>query len=414
MGGINRRQRAQRIRRANERRALNPCTLKRQLLRAQRQRLQNRTFHPFLRLPAELKLRVLELADLDSIRNISGTCRTMASLWAANSEVVWNVLLKERYRLEAKVLGPAESFPSFGELAGRKKAQSLERRRTAGQEAAIESAAQAVVMRRDTQWMHGGTFCAAPMTGLSVEARRGGFGYLKLLDEISRCVDADMNHVKHDLAAAGVADVESFRPAVMLLWRMKWWKIENVPDPGSFIIARKRYRVLDDNERVALVADEPAESKERFRILLEILAWKLGRSFSVDAICWNAITEERQQEEEEGGDRQIPQLHALLWTEMEGWLMREVIERGLREVLLPSTCDPTDELRVAGRDFCSKKVAFLRHTDLRDIITERGVWMERQTDLVSRIKEMLGSRELDLVAWEKGGGRGGEVKGMVA
>jgi len=330
----------------------------------------------------------MELADLDSIQNLAGTCRAMWSLWTENSEVVWNVLLKERFQLAARVIGPAESFPSFGELAGRKE-RSAKRQRTPEQEAAIESAAQAVVMRRNTQWLQGGTFCAAPMTELSVEARRGGFGYLKLLDELSRCVDVDLKIVEEILASAGMTHIESFRPAVMLLWRMRWWRIENVPDPAAFIITRKRYRVLDDDERVKLVMDEPVESKRRFKLLLEVLAWKLGVSFNVDEICSAAIGEERRMEEEDGHDRKIPQFHALLWAEMEGWLMREVIERGLY-LSRSQTRDPEADLILAGQRFCVTKVAFLKDSDLRDLITERGVWKVRHTDLVSRIIEILG------------------------
>lgn len=388
MAGINRRQRAQRTRRANERRALNPCTIKRKLLREQRQRLLDRTFHPFLRLPAELKLRVLELADLDSIKNLAGTCRTMRSLWTGKSEVVWNVILKERYRLESKVLGPADSFPSFGELAGRK-GRSAARQRTPEQEATIESAAQAVVMRRHTQWMHGRPLYAGPMTDLSVEARRGGFGYLKLLEEISRCVDADMKDVKEDLASAGVSDIESFRSAIVLLWRMKWWKIETVPERALLVVARKRYRILDDDERVKLVANEPVETRKQLKRLLEIVASKLGTSYHVDAICSSAIEDEERLEEEDGNARQIPQLAALLWSEMANWLMREVIERGLGHVLLHIRDPPPGE-QLAGETFCLRKVDYLRNSNLREIVTEEGVWKERHTDLVSRLEEIWG------------------------
>ena len=386
MTGINKRQRAQRTRRARERRAFNPCTIKRQLHREQHERSKKRTFHPFLRLPAELKLRVMELADLDSISNLAGTCRSMWSLWSEKSEVIWNVVLKERYDLESRIIGPAESFPSFAELTGRKERRP-KCQRTIEQEATIESAAQAVVMRRDTQWMHGGTFCAAPMTGLSTKARRGGFGYLKLLDEISRSVDADMKKLHDDLASAGVIEIESFRSAVLLLWRMQWWKIESVPDPASFLIKRKRFRVLGDDERITLFRNEPVESKNQFGVLLEILAWKLGTTFNVQQTCCSAIDDERRLEEEDGRDKQIPQLQALFYAEMEAWLMREVIERGL-SLILYQIRDPDPDLQSAAQRFCLKKVAFLRRSNLRDIISEKGVWMERQMDLVSRIKEI--------------------------
>lgn len=340
-----------------------------------------------MHLPAELKLRVVELADIDSIENLARTCRTMWSLWTENSQVVWNVILKERYKLESKVIGPADSFPSFAELAGRKE-WCPKWPRTREQEATIESAAQAVVMRSDIPVMHGGTFCCAPMVQLSTEARKGGFGYLRLLDEISRCVDADMESVKEDLVGVGLTDLESFRSAVLLLWRMRWWKIENVPDPTSFLIMRKRYRVLDDDERVQLVAKETVKGKKKLRLFLETLAWKLGRSFGVNRICHSAIIDERLLEEQDGQDRHIPQLQALLWTEMEGWLMREVIERGLHSIV-SQVRDPYPDLATAAHEFCWKKVTFLKSPSLRETITDKGVWIERQTDLVSRFNEIM-------------------------
>ena len=394
MAGISKRQRAQRTRRAKERIALNPCTIKRRLLREQHECHKTRTFRPFLRLPTELKLRVLELTDIDTIQNLATTCRTMWSLWTEKSEVIWNVILKERYQLESKAIGPAESFLSFGQLTGRKE-RSPKCHRTPEQEATIESAAQAVAMKREFQWMHDGAVCATPMTELSNKARAGGFGYLKLLDEISRCVDRDMLHLEHDLGLMGMTDVERFRPAIMLLWRMRWWKIESVHDP-TFIIARKRYRALHNVERVELVANESMESKKQFLDLLGILAWKLGRSFGVDHICSTAIIEEQRMEEEEGRDRQIPQLQALFQAEMEGWLMREVIERGISMILMQAR-HPSADLGMAAQEFCQRKVAFLRASDLREIISDKGVWSERQTDLVSRIKELSNEGKPELL-----------------
>ncbi len=113
MAAFKNRLRALRARRNSEHTALNPCIIECQLPHEQQERLKGPAFHPFMRLPAELKLRVVQNTDIHTLKDLAASCRTMWRLWHENMEAIWSAIVRERYSLESEVVGPVESFPSF-------------------------------------------------------------------------------------------------------------------------------------------------------------------------------------------------------------------------------------------------------------------------------------------------------------
>ncbi|KAI9881575.1 MAG: hypothetical protein M1830_000139 [Pleopsidium flavum] len=424
--------RAQRGRRNSERTVIKPCTIKRQLLRQQQERLQKPTFHPFMRLPAELKLCVVQNTDVYALKSLATSCHTMWKLWQQNMEAIWSVILKERYPLESEVVGPAESFSSFNKSDGEK--QNMGYRRNAEQEAVLEAAVEVVLRRKYYRWGSGGTLTPPPLEELIMRVRKGGFGYLELLDEMKSGVTTDLETLTgtgllgalgdptkrlgyrererttsagdseddvearleaEHLASMGMTKVKDFRPAIMLLWRLQWWRIEREFDPTSYSLSRRRFRGLTDDERLQMVAEQSQETKEQFKVLLEVFAWKLGKIFGLDDACRIAVADEIRLENNEGGDRQIHQLKALLNVEMDVWMMRETIERGLR-FIVEQARHPRAEFGWKTQMFGQKKISYLRYSSLRGTISNKGVFDQKQTDLVSRVREVLEEGKTEL------------------
>ncbi len=387
MGAISNSQRAQRARRTQERIARNPSSIKRQLLREQRQRNRERTFHPFMRLPAELKLRVVQLADNTALKNVAASSGTMRRLWNENRGSIWKSVLRERYPLESRAIGGGETIPWF-EKVGIAQGSYTKCERTAQQEAAIDMAAGAVVSRGYARCGCADVITAPSMAVISKKAQDGGFGYLDLLDEMKCCVETDFQNLQVFLASMGLPQAEDIRPAVMLLWKLGWRSAEQVSQPSWDPIPRMVYRKLDDDERVRIIAEELPETRRQFKKLLEALARGLSKAYWVEEFCNFAIAGEFQLQEQEGSDRHIPQFKALLKVEMENWLMREIVERPVLYVLKQVRSESID-FRQAIHHFCQKKINFMRESNLREMISETGVWKERQTDLISRMMEVL-------------------------
>ena len=332
-----------------------------------------------MRLPAELKLRVVELADVRDLKNLASTSCTMRKLWTDNEKAIWSVLLNERYPLESEVVGPAKDFHQCKKIKDGSESSS-KFREISDRETVIEAAVGAMGRRGYCQWECATYLPVAEEKALRTSASRGGFGYLELLDGMSRCVEADHETLTGYLASVGIPRTRDFRSAVMLLWRMRWCTRKKSNN-------RLVLQGLNDDERIRMVAEASAETRKQLKALMEILAWELVKAFGVDEICCSAIVEERQLEEDDGQDRQLHQLGALLQVEMENWFMREIIERGSNFMVMQATQPPADRFGGVARDFCRKKIGFLKGSDLRGTISEEGVFFETQTDLVSRIRE---------------------------
>ncbi len=281
----------------------------------------------------------------------------------------------------------------------------------AEQEKVLEAAVEVVFRRIYYRSGPGGTPAPLRLEEMIMRVRKGGLRYLELLDGMKRCVDRDLETLRktglfgalddptkrlgyrgrermtpagdfeedvdarleaEHLASVGMTKIKDFRPAIMLLWRMQWLRIERALDSTSYSVTRRRFRRLADDERLRMVAEQSLETKEQFKILLEVLAWKVGKEFGLADMCRIAVAEEVQLEISEGGDRHIHQLMALLQVEMDAWLMRETIEWGLRCVVMQARSARAEWAWKKGI-FCRKKIDNLKKSSLRGTISKHGV-----------------------------------------
>lgn len=419
MAAVNTRQRAKRVRHSSESLPLSPYTSKRQCL----QEPQERTFSHFMCLPTELKLRVFHYTDIYALKGLAASCSTMWKLWQENMEGTWTVIIKERYPLESEVVGPVKSYPSFR----RRRDGETACRRTSEQEGIMEGAVEAVLRRRYYPFGFGHTLDAPSLDEVIRRVRKGGIGYLELLEEMKARVDTDVKTLQWTgllgtledptkrlgyrdnekmtpagesedevdsriesefLASVGMTNDRNFRPALMLLWRMQWWRVEGVFDPTTQSLTKRVFRKMTDDERLHMVTEVSVQTRENFKILLEALAWKLAKVFGLDRLCRKAVAEELALEKRRGGDRHVHRFQALLHRDIDLWLRKEVIEWPLT-FILEQARDPRADFGWTRHKFCRQKILSLRRRHLGETMTAEELFEERRNDLVSRMSEIL-------------------------